>query len=193
MTYATYPHTHPRSGTRVGLGADPAMDNTVQAAAGALLQGLQNGTITARINPIVRAFQQAWLNAGGALAPTITSSTGADGMYGKATEAVLQSVLDSVYGPGQAAVPGFTQAQLTAANGGGGGSASGGSGGGTTTTSTSNTTEGLASWVPWALGAAFLAVGGVGTAVLYKKQHKGGAKSRKPMFRFRRRRAYARA
>jgi hypothetical protein len=208
LMYATYPETvlidqTERSdqfyrSVRPGLGADPTQDPAVQAAAGNLLAGLQNGTITARVNPIVRVFQKAWILAGGTLPATITSQNGTDGMYGAETQAVLQSVLDSVYGPGQAAVPGFTESQLTAANSGTGKQTAGSPGNPVNidaynpTTTTTTTTSTTTNYVPWAIGAALLAVGIAGTAVIHKKQHKPGA-SRKPLFHMRRRRSYARA
>jgi hypothetical protein len=182
----------------VGLGDADTTDPNLQAAAGALLAGLQNGTVTAKISPVVANFQQAWLNAGGQLAPTITASSGVDGMYGITAQTDLQLVLNSVYGPGQPAPMAFTQAQLTAANGGGGGGGTQPSGGGKT--QPANQPAPPKDYTAlWAVGLALLAVGAAGTAVIHKDKIKKGVRkvSKRPLFGRRRRavrrRRYARA
>jgi hypothetical protein len=150
---------------RVGMGdlADPSL----QSAAGALMDDLNSNGCQAGFDPVVKTFQQAFVDAGGSLPPDTGGGSGIDGLYGANTQAALQATLNAGPNqPPQAAPAGCVPA-------GSGGSGGGGTvilPGGSTYTSTS-TIMGLPAWAFWTLAAV---VGGGAVLIAWSVLSKGG-------------------
>lgn len=140
-------------------------DSNLQNAAIALLDNLQSNGCPPGFDSDVQTFQQAYVNAGGALPNDSGGRSGIDGLYGNNTSSALQATINA--NSGSAALAGFTAPPGcvgVAPSGGGGG------GGGATSNTSTTTTTSTASFVSAIPGGwwTVAAVAAVGAALVYE-------------------------